>query len=45
MTSSPVPTATTATIAWNGATVPALVVAAGERASMRFLANIRNRKR
>jgi hypothetical protein len=46
MTNLPVPIAATATVAWNGAAVPALVAAAGERASMRFLeffpANIRN---
>src|SRR5260370_25161648 len=46
MTNLPIPIAATATVAWNGAAVPALVAAAGERASMRFLeffaANIRN---
>jgi integrase len=46
MTNLPMPIAATATVAWNGAAVPALVAAAGERASMRFLeffsANIRN---
>ena len=42
----PMPIAAPATVAWNGAAVPALVAAAGERASIRFLeffaANIRN---
>jgi site-specific recombinase XerC len=46
MTNLPVPIAATATVAWKGAAVPALVAAAGERASTRFLeffaANIRN---
>ncbi len=46
MTNLPMPIVATATVAWNGAAVPALVAAAGERASMRFLeffaANIRN---
>ena len=40
------PIMATATVAWNGAAVPALVAAAGERASIRFLeffaANSRN---
>ncbi len=31
------PIMATATVAWNGAAVPALVAAAGERASIRFL--------
>ena len=47
MTNLPTPITATATVAWNGAAVPALVAAAGERASMRFLeffaANIRDR--
>ena len=46
MSALPAPITATATVAWNGAAVPALVAAAGERASMRFLeffaANIRN---
>ena len=46
MTNLPAPFAATATVAWNGAAVPALIAAAGERAGMRFLeffaANIRN---
>ncbi len=46
MTNLSGPIAATATVAWNGTPVPALVAAAGERASMRFLeffaANIRN---
>jgi hypothetical protein len=46
MTNLPVPIVATATVAWNGAAVPALLAAAGERASVRFLeffaANIRN---
>jgi hypothetical protein len=46
MTNLPVPIAATAAVAWNDAAVPALVAAAGDRASMRFLeffaANIRN---
>ena len=46
MKHSLVPIKTEPTVNWNGAAVPALVAAAGERASMRFLeffaANIRN---
>ncbi len=46
MTNLPVPIAATAPVVGNGAAVPALVAAAGERASMRFLeffaANVRN---
>jgi site-specific recombinase XerC len=46
MTTLPVPVAATAAIAWDAVPVPALVAAAGERASMRFLeffaANIRS---
>jgi site-specific recombinase XerD len=46
MTNSLVPIKTEPTVYWNGAAVPALVAAAGERASTRFLeffaANIRN---
>ena len=46
MKNSLVPIMTEPTVNWNGAVVPALVAAAGERASRRFLeffaANIRN---
>ena len=46
MTNLLVPITVTATVAWNGAAVPALIATAGERAGMRFLeffaANIRN---
>jgi hypothetical protein len=46
MTNLPASITATATATWNGASIPALVAAAGDRASMRFLeffaANIRN---